>query len=92
MLRRGGGNGGSGGGGGGAAAGGGAAQGWGRTSITKIFTKSSPFCASASAQPLPQMPTHTLRTTLAHTCLGRECVQATDTGRQVRPSEPRRHP
>ena len=31
-----------------------------KISITKILTKSAPFCASASAQPLPQMPTHTL--------------------------------
>ena len=53
-----------------------------RTSITKIFTKSSPFGASASAQPRPQMPTHTLRTARAHTCSGRERC-----GHQ----EPRRH-
>merc|ERR1719221_958270 len=30
-----------------------------KISITKILTKSSPFWASASAHPLPQMPTHT---------------------------------
>ena len=53
-----------------------------KISITKILTKSAPFCASASAQPLPQMPTHTLRTARAHTCSGRERC-----GRQ----EPRRH-
>ena len=32
-----------------------------KISITKIFTNRAAFCASASAQPLPQMPTHTLR-------------------------------
>ena len=33
-----------------------------KISITKILTKSSAFCASARAHPLPQIPTHTLRT------------------------------
>lgn len=31
-----------------------------KISMTKIFTKRAPFCASASAHPLPQIPTHTL--------------------------------
>ena len=37
-------------------------QGVAGASITRIFTKSAPFWASASAHPLPQIPTHTLRT------------------------------
>ena len=41
-----------------------------KISITRIFTKSFGFCASASAQPLPQIPTVIL---LCFQCTNDEC-------------------